>query len=79
MLVLRYLLIKGVKDIVDYVKDEFNAKTLELLSLTHTEIYNRIEKENLTYLSAIGILDAYNSSFLYDYLIRSSLTWKLGI
>lgn len=67
MLVLRYLLLNGTENVIDYVKDDFKPSTLELLSLPPEEIYNRVNKEKLTYLSAIGVLDENN--FLYDYLI----------
>lgn len=69
MLKLRYLVIKGIENVIPYIKDDFNSKTLELLSLPYDEVYSKIQQEKLTYLSAIGILDADNSRFLYDYLI----------
>lgn len=71
MLVLRYLLLNGV-DPVPYSQDKFDESIIKLLRLPHDNIYNKLKPQNITYLSAIGILDSKNSEFLYDYL--STLT-----
>lgn len=76
MLVLRYLLLKHI-DPLPYIQNDFGHTTLELLSLPPSKILEMCKErdiENVTYLSAIGILDIENSRFLYEYFI--TLTGK---
>lgn len=67
MLKLRYLTNKSI-DPIPYVKDELPESVLRLLSQDREEIRDQIISE-LTYMSAIGLLDIENSTFLHDYLI----------
>lgn len=73
MLKVRYLTAKGINP-VPYVKDEFNAEILRLLELPQEDFFRLYMagsgiKKPISYLATIGVYNAGNSNFLYDYLV----------